>query len=42
MPQTEQLRFFSGFVTCFDGAARNPKWVLEHFTKDSLHGEGTR
>ncbi|KIY96603.1 endonuclease, partial [Monoraphidium neglectum] len=42
IPQTEQLRFFSGFVSCLDGATRNPKWVLEHITKDSLKGEGTR
>jgi hypothetical protein len=42
MPQTEQLRFFSGFVACVDGATRNPKWVLEHFTRDSLRGDGTR
>jgi len=42
MPQTEQLRFFSGFVSCFDGATRNPKWVLEHVSKEGLKGEGTR
>ncbi|KAI8471792.1 MAG: DNA/RNA non-specific endonuclease [Monoraphidium minutum] len=42
IPQTEQLRFFSGFVSCLDGAARNPKWVLEYISKDALQGEGTR
>ncbi|GBF90528.1 DNA RNA non-specific endonuclease [Raphidocelis subcapitata] len=42
LPQTEQLRFFSGFVSCFDSATRNPKWVLEFISKDSLKGEGAR
>ena len=42
MPETEKLRFFSGFVSCFDPSTRNPKWVLEYITKDSLDGEGTR
>jgi hypothetical protein len=42
MPQTEHLRFFSGFVSCFDGATRNPKWVLERVSQDALQGQGTR
>jgi hypothetical protein len=42
MPQTDHLRFFSGFVSCFDSASRNPKWVLEYVSKDTLGGEGTR
>lgn len=42
IPQTDTLRFYEGFVASFDGRTRNPKWVLEHITKESLQGEGTR
>jgi endonuclease G len=42
IPQTDTLRFYEGYVASFDGRTRNPKWVLEHITKESLQGEGTR
>lgn len=42
IPQTDTLRFYEGFVASFDGRTRNPKWVLEHITKESLQGDGTR
>ena len=40
-PATERLRAYEGFVSCLDGATRNPKWVLEHVTRESLRaGDG--
>eukprot|EP00878_Enallax_costatus_P045562 GHUV01054974.1.p1 GENE.GHUV01054974.1~~GHUV01054974.1.p1 ORF type:complete len:126 (+),score=11.38 GHUV01054974.1:190-567(+) len=42
IPQTETLRFYEGYVASFDSRTRNPKWVLEYITKDSLKGEGNR
>eukprot|EP00879_Flechtneria_rotunda_P013643 GHRR01014251.1.p1 GENE.GHRR01014251.1~~GHRR01014251.1.p1 ORF type:complete len:441 (+),score=151.04 GHRR01014251.1:1605-2927(+) len=42
IPQSETLRFYEGFVASFDHRTRNPKWVLEYITKESLQGEGTR
>lgn len=42
LPQTEHLRFFTGFVSSFDPRTRNPKWVLEYLDESCLSGEGTR
>lgn len=42
IPQTDTLRFYEGFVASFDSRLRNPKWVLEYITKDSIKGEGNR
>ncbi len=41
-PATDTIRFFTGYVACFDGARRTPKWVLERFSKETLQGEGHR
>jgi hypothetical protein len=42
IPQTDSLRIFDGYVTSYDGRTRNPKWVLEVVTRESLQGGGTR
>ena len=42
VPSTEHLRFHQNFVLSFDSAKRNAKWVLEHITKDSSSGQGSR
>lgn len=42
IPQSDTLRFYEGFVASFDSRTRNPKWVLEYISRDSLRGEGTR
>lgn len=42
MPIKERVRAFTGFFASFDGATRNPVWVLEHFNKSTVHGEGDR
>jgi hypothetical protein len=42
LPQTEHLRFFTGFVSSFDPRTRNPKWVLEFLDESCFTGEGTR
>jgi endonuclease G len=42
IPQTDMLRIYEGFVASFDMRTRNPKWVLEFISKDTLWGEGTR
>lgn len=42
IPQTDTLRFYEGFVASFDSRLRNPKWVLEYITQDSIKGEGNR
>lgn len=42
MPDGEQLRFFKNFVVCFDARMRNPRWVLEHITREQTRGDGNR
>lgn len=42
LPSTDQLRFHQNFVLSFDSTKRNAKWVLEHITKDSSSGQGSR
>jgi endonuclease G len=42
MPQTQTLRELDGFVAAFDGATRNPAWVLEHVTREKMNGEAER
>lgn len=42
VPSSQTLRFFDGFVSCFDKRTRNPDWVLEHLTKDKMDGPGDR
>mmetsp|Transcript_8513 Transcript_8513/g.53201 ORF Transcript_8513/g.53201 Transcript_8513/m.53201 type:complete len:170 (+) Transcript_8513:612-1121(+) len=42
VPSSQTLRFFEGFVSCFDQRTRNPDWVLEHLTKDEMNGPGDR
>lgn len=42
IPQTDMLRIYEGFVASFDMRTRNPKWVLEFISKDTLWGGGTR
>lgn len=41
-PTTEALRTYDGYVVAFDYRTRNPKWVLEHITKDSSNGDADR
>jgi hypothetical protein len=36
------LRIYEGYVTSFDLRTRNPKWVLEFISSETLKGEGTR
>jgi endonuclease G len=42
IPQTDMLRIYEGYVTSFDLRTRNPKWVLEFISSETLKGEGTR
>ena len=42
LPSTDNLRFHHNFVLSFDSAKRNAKWVLEHITKESSSGQGSR
>lgn len=42
LPSTDNLRFYQNFVVSFDSAKRNAKWVLEHITKESSSGQGSR
>ena len=42
LPSTDNLRIHQNFVLSFDSAKRNAKWVLEHITKDSSSGQGSR
>jgi hypothetical protein len=42
MPNGERLRFFSNFVVSFDARTRNPRWVLEHITREQTRGDGNR
>ena len=42
LPSTDNLRFHQNFVLSFDSAKRNAKWVLEHITKESSSGQGSR
>eukprot|EP00967_Tisochrysis_lutea_P051982 scaffold64379_cov24-Tisochrysis_lutea.AAC.1 len=42
MPETESVQVHDGFVTAFDFRTRNPKWVLEHITAESLNGTAER
>ncbi len=42
MPETDIVRVYNGYVTAYDYRTRNPRWVLEHITKESWTGEGTR
>lgn len=41
-PTTSTVRTFSDFVVEYDFSLRNPKWVLEHFTIETVRGKGTR
>jgi len=42
MPVTEAVQVHDGFITAFDFRTRNPKWVLEHMTAESLNGSAER
>lgn len=42
LPSTDNLHFYQNFVLSFDSAKRNAKWVLEHITKESSAGQGSR
>lgn len=42
MPEADVVRVYDGYVTAYDYRTRNPKWVLEHLTRDSFGGDGTR
>lgn len=39
---SDKLRLFSDYVVNFDTTRRNPKWVIEHISKDKLKGDGNR
>eukprot|EP01025_Chloroclados_australasicus_P011080 TRINITY_DN14801_c0_g1_i3.p2 TRINITY_DN14801_c0_g1~~TRINITY_DN14801_c0_g1_i3.p2 ORF type:complete len:369 (-),score=43.16 TRINITY_DN14801_c0_g1_i3:565-1671(-) len=41
-PIGEALRLYEGYVVCFDYKTRNPKWVLEHLTRESVSGDADR
>jgi len=42
VPSSENLRFFKNFVVSFDARTRNPRWVLEHITREQTRGDGNR
>ncbi|CAL8466240.1 g5776 [Coccomyxa elongata] len=43
MPSSSQdLRFLRNFVLDFDTRTRNPRWVLEHITRDQTQGTANR
>ncbi|KAJ3084050.1 hypothetical protein HK102_000782, partial [Quaeritorhiza haematococci] len=42
LPQTEQIRFFSNFISSINYKTRQPNWVLEHLTAENLKGSATR
>lgn len=42
MPTTEYILERESFMVAYDARNRNPMWVLEHLTKDSVQGTGTR
>ncbi|ORZ31192.1 hypothetical protein BCR44DRAFT_1442940 [Catenaria anguillulae PL171] len=42
MPQSTQLQLKSNFVSLIDYRLREPVWVLEHLTRDSLKGQADR
>ena len=41
-PSGENLRFFRNFVVSYDARLRNPRWVIEHISRDSTRGEAHR
>ena len=41
-PNSENLRFFQNFVVSYDSRLRNPRWVIEHITRDRARGEANR
>ena len=41
-PSAENLRFFRNFVVSYDARLRNPRWVVEHISRDSTRGEANR
>ena len=41
-PLGETVRAFDGFVVSYDPRLRNPRWVLERITRDSVKGDGDR
>ena len=42
MPVSDSLRAFTGYVVAWDTRLRDPKWVIEHLTRDSTSGGGSR
>ena len=42
LPDAPHLRAFEGFVSSFDPATRNPRYVVERITAASSSGEGDR
>ena len=42
LPTSDPLRVYTNFIASWDSRMRNPKWVIEHITRDKLKGEGTR
>ncbi|KAG1655285.1 hypothetical protein FOA52_007981 [Chlamydomonas sp. UWO 241] len=42
VPVTDAVRVFDGYCASYDFRTRNPKWVLEHITAESLAGDATR
>ncbi|GLC42973.1 hypothetical protein PLESTB_000280700 [Pleodorina starrii] len=41
-PETEIVRQYEGYIAAYDYRTRNPKWVLEHITRDSSSGDAKR
>jgi endonuclease G len=43
MPVGDRLRLHTDFLLSFDTRLRNPRWVLEHISRDKLRSrQGTR
>ena len=42
LPLSDPIRAYNNFVAGMDTRLRNPKWVIEHLTRDKLKGEGVR
>jgi DNA/RNA endonuclease G (NUC1) len=41
-PIKERVRAFTSYVACFDPATRNSSWIMEHLTREKVHGEAKR
>ncbi len=41
-PSSDNLRAFRHFVVCYDYRLRNPRWVLEHVSRERSSGDAQR